>query len=88
MSVDSIPTGTVVSAEEITRKLCEAARHVEEAQGLLAMASGIYQEAENPSFAPNGVVGMVPLLDLVGRELHRQSSDWRSIAAARKQTSR
>lgn len=88
MSVDKISTGTVASAEAIAHKLYEAAKHLEEAQGLVNMATGTYQETENPSFAPNGVVGMVPLLDLVSRELHRQSSDWRAIAVARKATLR
>lgn len=88
MSVEKISTGTVASAEAIAHKLYEAARHVEEAQGLTNMASGTYQEAENPSFAPSGVVGMVPMLELISRELHRQSSDWRGIATARKTTPR
>lgn len=88
MSVEKISTGTVASAEAIAHKLYEAARHLEEAQGLTNMAAGTYQETENPSFAPNGVVGMVPLLDLISREMHRQSSDWRAIAAARKTSQR
>lgn len=88
MSVEKISTGTIASAEAIAKKLYEAAKHLEEAQGLVNMAAGTYQEVENASFAPNGVVGMVPLLDLVSRELHRQSSDWRAIATARKTTPR
>lgn len=88
MSVEKISTGTVASAEAIAKKLYEAAKHLEEAQGLVNMASGTYRETENPSFAPNGVLGMVPLLDLVGRELQRQSSDWRAIGTARKTSSR
>ncbi len=87
-NTEKIPSGTVASAEAITGKLYEAARHTADAQGLVATAASTFHDAESASFAPNGVVGMVPLLDLVARELHRQSSDWRAIGTARKTSRR